>query len=125
MTNTIPMTAKRLVGTPAHVPVWDLFVDGCEVPYGFLTNFPEDGPVATAQSIFDSSDEVRFTGETIAEVCAQVRAFWESEFRAAEAEAAAERQVEASVEDYFETQMPMAEVMAAEREEYEAAMWVA
>ena len=125
MTNTIPMTAKRPEGTPADAPIWGLFIGRSEIPDGFLTNFPEEGAVATAKSLLDSSDEVRFTGETIAEVLAQVRAFWESEQRDIDAEAKWEQQVEASIEDYFENQMPMAEVMAAEREEYEAAMWVA
>jgi hypothetical protein len=123
MTNTIPMTAKRPEGTPVDAPVWGLFIGRSEIPDGFLTNFPEEGAVATAKSLFDSSDEVRFTGETIAEVLAQVRAFWESEQRDIDAEVKWEQQVEAPVEDYFETQMPMAEVIAAEREEYEAAMW--
>ena len=125
MTNTIPMTAKRPEGTPADAPVWGLFIGRSEIPDGFLTNFPEEGAVATAKSLFDSSDEVRFTGDTIAEVLAQVRAFWEGEQRDIDAEVAADQQIEASIERYYESQMPMAEVIAAEREEYEAAMGVA
>jgi hypothetical protein len=43
----------------------------------------------------------------------------------AEAEAKWEAEVERAAANYWENQMSYQEVIAAEREEYEAAMWVA
>jgi len=123
MTKTISMNAKRCSSTPANLPVWDLYVDSCAEPYGLLTNFAGEGAVATVQSILDSTNEARFSAKTIADVCAQVRAFWESEFEHMNAEAEAERQTEAGIERYYDGQIPVAEKAQAEREEYEEAMW--
>lgn len=128
MTKTIPMNAKRRSSTPANLPVWDLYVGSCAEPYGLLTNFAGEGAVATVQSILDSTNEARFSAKTIADVCAQVRAFWESEFEHMNAEkevaeAEAERQTELGIERYYDGLIPMAEKMQAEREEFEAAMW--
>lgn len=125
MTKTISMNAKRCSSTPANLPVWDLYVDSCAEPCGLLTNFAGEGAVATVQSVLDSTDEARFSAKTIADVLAQVRAFWESEFEYMNAEAEWERQIEADIERYYDGQIPVAEKMQAEREEYEAEMWAA
>ena len=126
------MVAKRVA---PNFPAWDLFADGVNV--GLMTDFDGEGPVASVRTQTKGLEVV--TGDNINECLTYARVAFElghatydpyymteeEARREAEAEAKWEAEVERAAANYWENQMHYAEVVAAEREEYEAAMWVA
>ena len=126
------MVAKRVA---PNFPAWDLFADGVNI--GVMTDFEGEGPVATVRT--QTKGEERVEGDNINECLVYARAAFElghatydpyymteEEAREeAEAEAKWEAEVERAAANYWENQMSYQDVIAAEREEYEEAMWVA
>lgn len=126
------MVAKRVA---PNFPAWDLFADGVNI--GVMTDFEGEGPVATVRT--QTQGDERVEGDNINECLVYARAAFElghatynpyymteeEALREAEAEAKWEAECERAAANYWENQMSYQDVIAAEREEYEEAMWVA